>query len=273
VSDSASTIEAQQPAAAAAPRLAEPVSILMPVCNEADVIDGVIEEWAREVFAYLPDGSELIFDDCSTDATTDLINAASERHPWVRLERSTRDGFFASAMRLYRRASCPLIFFTDSDGQYVAADFWKVAEHIADHDMVHGGKESRKDPLYRLGSSAGFNTLVRAFFRSDCEDVNSAFRLIRREMLEDVLPDIHRLGLLPNAEMYIRAEKLGYRIRNVPVRHRPRAHGKSRGVPPTTFLLECWRAFAGLFRLRADLRRGRYAQARAGARRDASARG
>jgi hypothetical protein len=177
----------------------------------------------------------------------------------VRLERSSRDGFFASAMRLYQRASCPLVFFTDSDGQYVPADFWEVARHIEDYDMVHGAKASRKDPLYRIGSSQAFNTLVRLFFRSDCEDVNSAFRLIRREMLEDVLPDIHRLTLLPNAEMYIRAEKLGYRIRNVPVRHRPRRFGKSRGVPRRSFAIECWRAFVGLWRLRADVRRGRYA--------------
>lgn len=113
--------------------------------------------------------------------------------------------------------------------------------------------------MYRLTSSFGFNGLVRALFRSRCEDVNSAFRLIRRPMLEDVLPDIHRLTLLPNAEMYIRAERLGYRIRNVAVEHRERKFGHSRGVPRQAFLIECWRAFVGLWRLRGDLRRGRYA--------------
>jgi glycosyltransferase involved in cell wall biosynthesis len=237
------------------------VSILMPVCDEADVITDVIEEWAEEVFRHLPEGSELIFDDCSTDETTELIAAAADRFDWVRLERSTRDGFFASAMRLYSHASGPLVFFTDSDGQYVPADFWKVAEHIDTHDMVHGHKDGRQDPRYRLASSFAFNTLVRLLFRSRGVDVNSAFRLIRREMLEDVLPDIHRLGLLPNAEMYIRAERLGYRIRNVPIRHRPRKYGKSRGVPRRSFPVECWRAFGGLFRLRGDLGRGRYSVA------------
>jgi glycosyltransferase involved in cell wall biosynthesis len=231
----------------------------MPVCNEADVIVEVIDEWARDVFAYLQDGSELVFDDCSTDGTTELIQQASVAHRFVRLERSARDGFFASAMRLYRLAACPIVFFTDSDGQYIPADFWKIARHIGDHDMVHGAKTARKDPLYRVGSSFGFNTLVRVLFRSRCEDVNSAFRLIRREMLADVLPDISRLGLLPNAEMYIRAERLGYRIQNVSIRHRQRKFGKSRGIAPRTFVIECWRAFVGLWRLRADLGRGRYA--------------
>ena len=239
--------------------LQEPVSVLMPVCDEADVIETVIDEWASEVFDHLPEGSELVFDDCSTDGTTELIEQIAGRHEFVRLQRSSRDGFFKSAMRLYGSANCPLIFFTDSDGQYPPADFWKVAEHIAEHDMVHGAKTSRKDPFYRLTSSQVFNGLVRRLFRSKCEDVNSAFRLIRREMLEDVLPDIHRLTLLPNAEMYIRAERLGYRIKNVPIRHRHRQFGHSRGVPRKSFVVECWRAFRGLFALRRDLEQGRYA--------------
>ena len=246
-------------------RLPEPVSVLMPVCDEADVINGVIDEWAREVFRFLPPGSELVFDDCSTDGTTKLIEHAATQYHWIRLERSARDGFFASAMRLYRLSHCPLIFFTDSDGQYVPADFWLVAAHIENFDMVHGAKAVRQDPRYRLASSFGLNLLVRLLFRSRGDDVNSAFRLLRRELLEDVLPDITRLRLLPNAEIYIRAERLGYRIKNVPVRHRVREFGRSRGIPAKSFIAECGRAFVGLFGLRADLGRGRYANpARAG---------
>ena len=30
----------------------EPVSILMPVCNEADIIGSVIDEWLKDVFQY-----------------------------------------------------------------------------------------------------------------------------------------------------------------------------------------------------------------------------
>lgn len=37
-----------------------PVSILMPVCNEVDVIERVLMEWHEEVFCYLPAQSEFI---------------------------------------------------------------------------------------------------------------------------------------------------------------------------------------------------------------------
>jgi len=244
------------------PELAEAVSVLMPVYNEIDVIDTVIGEWIRDVFDHLPEGSELVFDDCSTDGTTAAIERWQERHPFIRINRSERDGFFNSAMRLYGLAGCDLVFFTDSDGQYVAEDFWKVARQIDSNDMVHGAKVDRHDPRYRLTFSGVYNVIVREMFGSVAVDANSAFRLVRRELLDAVLPEIRHLRMLPNSEMYIRAERMGFRIQNVPVRHRPRLHGVSRSLPRGVFFTECWRALRGLRALRDEL-------AAAGARRSA----
>lgn len=235
------------------PKLAQAVSVLMPVYNEIDVIETVVEEWARDVFAYLPEGSELLFDDSSTDGTTDALERLRARHPFIRINRSKRDGFFNSAMRLYRLADCDLVFFTDSDGQYVAADFWKVAAQIEHNDMVHGAKVDRHDPRYRLTFSGVYNVIVREMFGSVAVDANSAFRLIRRELVEAVLPQIGHLRMLPNSEMYIRAERMGFRIQNVAVRHRPRMHGVSRSLPAGRFFVECWAAFQGLRALRDEL--------------------
>jgi len=230
-----------------------PVSILMPVCNEADVIEDVLDEWIHEVLDKLPPGSEMVLDDCSNDGTEKILADIARRHPQVRVEFNPRDGFFNSAMRLYRLAKCPLVFFTDSDGQYVPAEFWKVAESIDANDMVHGAKIARKDPLYRVAASAAYNGLVRLMFRSKCEDVNSAFRLIRRPLLDAVLGQVHCLRMLPNSEMYIRAEAMGFRIRNVPVSHRARKFGKSRSLPWRRFVMECFRAFRGILELRREL--------------------
>lgn len=255
MTDLAPTLDAPPTAPARRPRpeLAQAVSVLMPVFNEVDVIDAVIEEWIRDVFAHLPEGSELVFDDCSTDGTTAAIERWRERHPLIRINRSERDGFFDSAMRLYRLASCDLVFFTDSDGQYVAEDFWKVASQIESNDMVHGAKVDRHDPRYRLTFSGVFNVIVREMFGSVAVDANSAFRLVRRELLEAVLPQIRHLSMLPNSEMYIRAERMGFRIQNIPIRHRPRQHGVSRSLPKGVFFVECWRAMKGLRALRDEL--------------------
>lgn len=231
----------------------QPVSILMPVCNEASVIRSVVAEWHRAVLCKLPAGSELFFDDCSDDGTTDILLKLGSTLPFLRVNRSERDGFFKSALRLYRLAKNNLLFFTDSDGQYAAEDFWKVHAHANRYDMVHGYKCDRCDPLYRKAGSFLFNVVGRSYFRSKAIDVNSAFRLIHREALDTVLDSIRHLRMMPNAEMYLRLERLGFRILNVPVRHRARRNGESRSMPLRTFVREGCYALGALRRLKREL--------------------
>lgn len=227
----------------------------MPVCNEADIIEEVVEEWATDVLQYCPEGSELVFDDCSNDGTEVILERLMKKYPFVRVNYAARDGFFNSALRLYRLAKCPLVFFTDSDGQYVPAEFWNVAQYIGEFDMVHGAKNGRKDPKYRVWTSLVFNRIIRAMFGSKGRDVNSAFRLIRRPVLTAVVPKIHQLTMLPNAELYLRAEAAHFKIKNVPVPHRVRKWGKSRSLPFKVYVRECGNAFAGLVKLRAELQK------------------
>jgi glycosyltransferase involved in cell wall biosynthesis len=206
-----------------------------------------------QVIRFLPEGSEMVLDDCSTDGTEHRLVELVKTYPVLRLNFSKRDGFFKSAMRLYGLAQCPLVFFTDSDGQYVPREFWRIAAHIDNYDMVHGAKQNRKDPFYRITASAVFNALMRRWFKSKCVDVNSAFRLIKRPLLNSVLGDIKYLRMLPNTEMYLRAEAKGFKIKNVMVPHRPRKYAKSRSLPFKRFGFECYSAFCGALKLRQEL--------------------
>ena len=226
----------------------------MPVCNEVDVIEGVLKEWDTEVFRHLPAGSELLLNDCSSDGTEKILTRLQEACPYLRVLFTKREGFFKASVRLYQEARCPLIFFTDSDGQYVASEFWKIAGDISRFDIVHGAKLRRQDPYYRLLASNMFNVITRLMFGTQSDDVNSAFRLIRKEALEDLIPKIRHLPTLLNAEMLIRAEMEGYKVKSLGVAHRARQVGKSRGLPLRGFLRECARTYAGLFRLRREYR-------------------
>lgn len=217
--------------------------MLMPICNEVDIIDEVMEEWFDKVMRFLPAGSEMILDDCSNDGTELRLPELAKKYPYMRINYAARDGFFNSAMRLYRLSRNPLIFFTDSDGQYVPSEFWKIAVEIGQYDMVHGAKVNRKDPFFRISASFVFNRLIQNWFHSGCIDVNSAFRLMRRSVLTSVLDDIHLLHMLPNAELYLRAEAKGFKIKNVLVSHRSRKYAKSRSLPFRRFGFEFWRAY------------------------------
>jgi len=222
----------------------------MPVFNEADLIEEVIEDWIQKVLQHCPPGSELRLDDCSTDETPAILRRLAGKYPFIRVNFAPRDGFFASMIRLYQSAACPLVFFTDADGQYVPEEFWRIAEHIDQYDMIHGVKVDRQDPYYRVVVSDASNLLLRLVFRSQCQDANSAFNLIRRHVLETVIPDLCHMKMMPNAEVYLQAEAKHFRIKHVPVSHRLRKSGKSRGLPLGRFIVACVEVFISILRLR-----------------------
>jgi dolichol-phosphate mannosyltransferase len=227
----------------------------MPVCNEVDIIADVLDEWLAEVLIYLPDSSELLLEDSSQDGTTEILQDYARRHDFIRVCWHPKDGFFKAAMRAYRRARNPLVFFTDSDGQYVPREFWKLVPDIASFDMVHGVKRSRCDPAYRVAASRCFNWAAHRLTGFAGSDINSAFRLMHRRVIDGLLDEVRTMPTLLNAELYLRAKHSGFRVKDVDVEHRERRHGVSRGLPGSRFLVECWNAYRGLVQLNRELDR------------------
>lgn len=233
-----------------------PVSIVMPVSNEAPVIEQVVEEWVQEVIQYLPSGSELYFDEAaSTDGTREILERLKKKYPFLRVDYHERkEGFGEAARNLYINSKCPLVFFTDSDGQYVPAEFWKLAPFAGKFDIVHGAKIGRQDHIFRKISSACFNHIARLLFDEYYSDINSAFRFVTRRVIENLVPRVKCMLTLINAELLLRAEMENYAIRQVRVIHRKRQYGVSRGLPPSRYLIECLRAYHGLHELKTEYR-------------------
>jgi glycosyltransferase involved in cell wall biosynthesis len=238
-------------------KISAAVSVLMPVCNEAEVIEDVIEEWVRDVFQYLPPESEFLIDEAaSKDGTREILHRLCEKYPFIRVNyREQKDGFANATRRLYAAAKCPLVFFTDSDGQYVAADFWKLAKHIDRYDVVHGAKLGRKDALPRRLCSMMFNKLASFLFEIHYLDINSAFRLMKLSVIRDLLGDLTIMPTLINAEFLLRCELKDYDIRQVHIRHRERKCGLSRGLPLHRYPWEAFRAGVALFELKESYRK------------------
>ncbi len=230
------------------------ISILMPVCNEAEVLEDVLEEWVRDVFQYLPSGSELVIDEAgSTDGTREILQGLCQKYAFIRiLHHDTKEGFAAAARSLYNEARCPYVFFTDSDGQYVPSEFWKLVPFVGEFSFVHGAKIGRQDPFFRKVASALFNRIARFIFDVHYSDINSAFRIIRTDIVRELVPQLHCMPTLLNAELLLRAELDNRSIKQVHVIHRRRLRGASRGLPARLFLKESLAAYRGLCKLKAE---------------------
>ncbi len=236
--------------------LKEPVSILMPVCNEADVLRNVVNEWIEDVMRYLPSGSEMVFDEAgSTDGTKEILSDLAIQHPFIRVFcHDKKDGFASAARRLYAEARCPWVFFTDSDGQYVASDFWKVAKYADKYEIIHGAKLGRKDALLRRITSMLFNKFSCFLFQVYYLDLNSAFRLMKADIVKKMLPKLNVMPTLLNAELLLRCTLENCEIKQVYIGHRDRLHGTSRGLPSSRYCLEGLRACRGLLKIKESYR-------------------
>lgn len=209
-----------------------PVSALILVYNEAEVIEEVARGIYREVVQKIP-GSELVIaEDGSTDGTKEILKRIVPQMPGARLvEGRERKGYTRAYKDALKACRNELIFFSDSSGKHAPRDFWKLAEKIDEYDMVIGCKTRRQDPLYRILMSRVFNFIVSRYFGCHFRDINSGFRLMKKRAIESVLDEDWYMKHLINFEFTLRVLAHGFQIVEVPVAHRQRAHGSSRGLP------------------------------------------
>src|SRR5207248_10652402 len=122
-----------------------------------------------------------------------------------------------------------LIFMTDGDEQFDVAE---IAHFLAcmdeQTDLVIGWRRKRADPFMRLVNAWGWKPLVNALFGYTARDVDCAFKLFRRRVWESLT--VYARGATFSAEFLIKARRLGFRVKELPVSHYPRTAGSPTGA-------------------------------------------
>lgn len=204
------------------------LSVVMPVYNEAEVIERLVLELEQEIVSGLPDVELIVVDDRSTDDTGAILDRLAQARSWLAVEHASANaGHGPSVLRGLRQARGNWIFQLDSDGQFKVADFWKLWALRTDADLVLGVRASRQDPTHRLVLSRIIALAVSALARRRLRDANVPFRLIRRELWDDLDPLIGPAALAPSILVSIGAARRLWRLVETPVIHLPRAGGSS----------------------------------------------
>jgi glycosyltransferase involved in cell wall biosynthesis len=234
----------------------EPLTIVMPVYNEAADIERVVSNFYEEIVRKT--GAEFtIAEDGSTDGTKEILQKLSAKFPIELYLGPERKGYARAAKDVLRRANSPFVFFSDSDGQYGPSDFWRLWDQRLGADLVIGRKTNRAEATYRLILSKGFHAVTRILFGVKLHDIDCGFRLVRRSLLLSILDDVERLEYSFWGEFTIRALASQARIVEVPIRQRPRTEGDTRIYMPKKIPMIIAKQLVGLFRLWLDLNRSR----------------
>ena len=201
------------------------LSIVMPVYNEAEALEGVVSEWVDVLNAESIDYELRIYDDGSRDGTAEVLRRLAANNP--RIVASTHDnrGHGPTLMRGYAESRGEWVFQTDSDGEIEAVSFPRLWSGRDGYDFLIGEREGRLSPMHRKLLTGGSRAVVALFFGRSVVDVNSPFRLMRRAWLCRVLPLIPAEAAVPNVILTGLAARMRARSFTTPVTFRARRTG------------------------------------------------
>ncbi len=210
------------------------LSVVIPFYNEDKVATDVIKEHLGQlqILSSRIEGWELVcLDDASMDSTWQILTAAAEVNPRVRLIRNeVNQGIVASFGRLFRESQGTYIYMTGGDGQWPAENLLALYQQWEKTraDLIIGVRRKRHVvySLWRTILSYGFNMLAWLVTGINGRDVNG-IKLGRREVF--TVP-VKSRSFFVEIERLKKALANGYRISQAPVTFRPRAQGKAKGA-------------------------------------------
>jgi len=206
---------------------------VIPIYNEAGTIPSVFEEWTNEFKKLGIDYQFLLINDGSSDGTLEVLKKMEESDSeHIVIVDKANSGHGRTCRLGYSAAvnaeTVEWVLQIDSDGQCDPSYFSEFWANRQEADCVFGRRIQRDDGKARMMTSKICKLGATLLGGRDMVDPNVPFRLIRKEILADVLKlipasfDIHNVAITFKLK-----QTLGIRWQYVPIRFRDRQGGSN----------------------------------------------
>jgi len=237
--------------------MGDSVFIVMPAYNEEETIEKTVKQW-YPVLRFGNDNSRIVIvNDGSKDRTLSILEDLAVRYPKLVFLDKPNGGHGPAVLCSYRYAiaqGADYVFQTDSDGQTLPEEFEPFWGYRKSYDMVVGRREVRTDGLFRLIATRGLRLIIRAMFGVFVQDANIAYRLMRRDALEECVRLIPEHFFLANVMVSILFAKKRMAVKSIPVTVLPRQGGVNSVFAPQIIKIGL-RAVADFYKMRKSLRK------------------
>lgn len=224
------------------PTMLTGLSFVFPMYNEIGNIENCVAQALATGRKITSDLEIVVVDDASTDGCGDLADQLAARHPEMKVIHHTQNRKLGGALRTgFAAATKDWVLYIDSDLPIDMDDALGAVPLTADADMVIGNRQGRAEGIKREVMSFTYNRLIRYLFGLNVRDVNFAFKLFRRGILDHIT--LQSEGSFIDAELLVETNKAGFRISEIPIEYHPRVAGVSTLASTSvvrTILRELW---------------------------------
>jgi len=201
------------------------LSVVVPVFNERDNLEGLVADIVREVDALGLTYEVILVNDGSTDGSDRVLDALAEQYPQVKVVHFAHNcGQTLALAAGMDESSGKVIVTLDADRQNDPSDIGKLLDKLDEgYDCVSGWRKDRKDPALRRLVSRVANRIIHRLAAVPVHDLGCTLKAYRAEAVDprELFGEMHRF--LP---LYVMARN--GRVAELVVKHHRRAAGQSK---------------------------------------------
>lgn len=234
------------------------LSIFFPMWNEEAYIERAIR-FAKEECELLRERGEIldyeliVVDDASTDNTAAMADAIAAADPHVVVVHHPVNRKLGGSIKTgFATATGDLVLYSDADLPFDMAEVGRAVRLMRNYeaDIVSAFRHDRTpEGRSRAIYTFFYNGLIRALFGVRLRDINFAFKLCRSAIFQHI--ELRSEGSFIDAELIIRAKRLGFSVIQFGTDYFPRTRGQS----TLASMKVIRRILREMFSLRKELRR------------------
>lgn len=213
------------------------VSFFCPAYNDA----GNLPDLISVVHDFLQKHANVfeitIIDDGAKDGTGKVAEELAQKFSHIRVVHHEKNkGYSATMKEGFEMGTYEYIMYTDGDNQYDVREFEPYLHLLKTNDVLAGYATVKAVSLFRKFQSIVHNTLINIFFFSHFKDINCSMKIFKKPVLDSIQINCNPFGAFIDAELMLKAKKLGYAIAQFPVTHYERKSGLASGSTPKVVL-------------------------------------
>jgi glycosyltransferase involved in cell wall biosynthesis len=200
------------------------VNVTIPVFNEEKILPSSIATLHTFLTKHCRFEWEIVIaNNASTDSTLEVARRLTNELKGVRVVHLEQKGRGRALKKVWTESRADILSYMDVDLSSNLYAFPPLIEALISggFDIGIGSRllkaSTTSRSLKREVVSRTYNLLVKAFFFTKFSDAQCGFKAITKETAGRLLPNVEDTGWFFDTELLVIAEKLGYRIFDLPV--------------------------------------------------------